>query len=45
MNVITDKLKIHMDEEGNVIANNKSKSETDIHLAKKDMTALGETTS
>jgi len=30
MGVITDKLKIHMDEEGNIIAANKSKAEGDI---------------
>jgi len=34
MSVIQDKLKIHMDEEGNVIAQNKSRAESDIQNAK-----------
>ena len=37
---ITDKLKIHIDEEGNVIAQNKSKAETDFASTVKDIKRL-----
>lgn len=45
MSVITDKLKIHMDEEGNVIAANKSKAENDMAQAQKNIKVLQENTS
>lgn len=40
MNAITDRLKIHMDEEGNVIAQNKSKVESDLARTKEDVISL-----
>lgn len=42
MNVITDKLKVHMDEEGNIISANKSKAETDFSGALKEIKKLEE---
>ena len=40
MSAITDRLKIHMDEEGNVIAQNKSKVESDLAKTKEEVASL-----
>ena len=45
MIAITDKLRIHLDEEGNVIAQNRSKQESEIIKNKFDIESLQEMTS